>query len=140
MGKSDPYARVLLSGVTRGRTVTFRNTTPVSSTGFHWRPNLTRPSLAPWRWNHCWPRSIIRNLEAMGKSDPYARVLLSGVTRGRTVTFRNNLNPDATANLQNAGDILLLVVDLIFTALRLTNKVGGIDPLQCGILPVCAGR
>ncbi|KAJ5121075.1 Tricalbin [Penicillium bovifimosum] len=36
----------------------------------------------------------LRNLEAMGKSDPYARVLLSGVTRGRTVTFRNNLNPE----------------------------------------------
>ncbi|KGO43139.1 Tricalbin [Penicillium expansum] len=38
--------------------------------------------------------SNLRNLEAMGKSDPYARVLLSGVTRGRTVTFRNNLNPE----------------------------------------------
>lgn len=36
----------------------------------------------------------LRNLEAMGKSDPYARVLLSGVTRGRTVTFRNNLSPE----------------------------------------------
>jgi len=36
----------------------------------------------------------LRNLEAMGKSDPYARVLLSGVTRGRTVTFRSNLNPE----------------------------------------------
>ncbi|KAJ5707921.1 hypothetical protein N7488_007722 [Penicillium malachiteum] len=36
----------------------------------------------------------LRNLEAMGKSDPYARVLLSGLTKGRTVTFRNNLNPD----------------------------------------------
>lgn len=36
----------------------------------------------------------LRNLEAMGRSDPYARVLLSGITRGRTVTFRNNLNPD----------------------------------------------
>jgi len=35
----------------------------------------------------------LRNLEAMGKSDPYARVMLSGMTRGRTVTFRNNLNP-----------------------------------------------
>lgn len=35
----------------------------------------------------------LRNLEAMGKSDPYARVMLSGLTRGRTVTFRNNLNP-----------------------------------------------
>ncbi|KAJ5312997.1 hypothetical protein PENANT_c018G11795 [Penicillium antarcticum] len=38
--------------------------------------------------------SNLRNLEAMGKSDPYARVLLSGMTRGRTVTFRNNLNPE----------------------------------------------
>ncbi|KAJ5180862.1 Tricalbin [Penicillium capsulatum] len=38
--------------------------------------------------------SDLRNLEAMGKSDPYARVLLSGLTKGRTVTFRNNLNPD----------------------------------------------
>ncbi|KAJ5929788.1 hypothetical protein N7454_006738 [Penicillium verhagenii] len=36
----------------------------------------------------------LRNLEAMGKSDPYARVLLSGLAKGRTVTFRNNLNPE----------------------------------------------
>lgn len=38
--------------------------------------------------------SNLRNLEAMGKSDPYARVLLSGISRGRTVTFRNNLDPE----------------------------------------------
>lgn len=37
--------------------------------------------------------SNLRNLEAMGKSDPYARVLLSGIMHGRTVTFRNNLEP-----------------------------------------------
>ncbi|PYH90388.1 tricalbin [Aspergillus ellipticus CBS 707.79] len=36
----------------------------------------------------------LRNLETMGKSDPYARVQLSGYTKARTVTFRNNLNPD----------------------------------------------
>jgi hypothetical protein len=30
----------------------------------------------------------------LGKSDPYARVLLSGLLKGRTVTFQNNLNPD----------------------------------------------
>jgi len=36
----------------------------------------------------------LRNLEALGKSDPYARVLLSGIEKGRTVTFQNNLNPD----------------------------------------------
>jgi hypothetical protein len=36
----------------------------------------------------------LKNLETMGKSDPYVRVLLSGVEKGRTVTFKNNLNPD----------------------------------------------
>jgi Ca2+-dependent lipid-binding protein len=36
----------------------------------------------------------LRNLETMGKSDPYVRVLLSGIEKGRTVTFKNNLNPD----------------------------------------------
>ena len=34
------------------------------------------------------------NLETMGKSDPYVRVLLSGIEKGKTVTFQNNLNPD----------------------------------------------
>jgi Ca2+-dependent lipid-binding protein len=34
------------------------------------------------------------NLETLGKSDPYVRVLLSGIEKGRTVTFQNNLNPD----------------------------------------------
>ena len=38
--------------------------------------------------------SDLRNLEKMGKSDPYARVLLSGYQKARTVTFRSNLNPD----------------------------------------------
>lgn len=36
----------------------------------------------------------IRNLETMGKSDPYARILLSGIEKGRTVTFKNNLDPN----------------------------------------------
>ncbi|KAL8713354.1 MAG: hypothetical protein Q9220_002553 [cf. Caloplaca sp. 1 TL-2023] len=36
----------------------------------------------------------LRNLETVGKSDAYARVLLSGVEKGKTVTFQNNLNPD----------------------------------------------
>jgi len=36
----------------------------------------------------------IRNLETVGKSDPYVRVLLSGIEKGRTVTFKSNLNPD----------------------------------------------
>lgn len=36
----------------------------------------------------------LRNLETLGKSDAYGRVLLSGVEKGRTVTFKNDLNPD----------------------------------------------
>lgn len=36
----------------------------------------------------------LKNLETVGKSDPYVRVLVSGVQKGRTVTFKNNLNPD----------------------------------------------
>ena len=36
----------------------------------------------------------LRNVETMGKSDPYVRVLLSSIEKGRTVTFQNNLNPD----------------------------------------------
>ncbi|KAF1846140.1 tricalbin [Cucurbitaria berberidis CBS 394.84] len=36
----------------------------------------------------------LRNVEKLGKSDPYVRVLLSGLEKGRTVTFKNNLNPD----------------------------------------------
>ncbi|KAK4552899.1 Tricalbin-2 [Recurvomyces mirabilis] len=36
----------------------------------------------------------LKNLDTVGKSDPYARVLLSGIQKGRTVTWKNNLNPD----------------------------------------------
>ena len=36
----------------------------------------------------------LRNFETMGKSDAYVSVLLSGVMKGRTVTWKNNLNPD----------------------------------------------
>ncbi|KAI9053494.1 hypothetical protein LZ554_002449 [Drepanopeziza brunnea f. sp. 'monogermtubi'] len=36
----------------------------------------------------------LRNLETVGKSDPYVRVLLSGIEKARSVTFQNNLNPD----------------------------------------------
>ena len=42
---------------------------------------------------HVQNASDLRNFETLGKSDPYAKVLLSGVTKGRTVTFQNTLNP-----------------------------------------------
>lgn len=38
--------------------------------------------------------SDLRNYEAFGKSDPYTRVLLSGIEKAKTVTFRNNLDPE----------------------------------------------
>lgn len=36
----------------------------------------------------------LRNVEKIGKSDPYCRVLLSGVEKAKTVTFDENLNPE----------------------------------------------
>lgn len=36
----------------------------------------------------------LRNFEALGKSDAYVRILQSGIERTRTVTFRNNLDPE----------------------------------------------
>ncbi len=35
----------------------------------------------------------LKNLDTVGKSDPYARVTLSGIQKGRTVTWKNNLSP-----------------------------------------------
>jgi Ca2+-dependent lipid-binding protein len=43
---------------------------------------------------HCKRAVDLRNFETMGKSDPYLRVLQSGIERSRTVTFKNNLNPE----------------------------------------------
>ena len=36
----------------------------------------------------------LKNLDTVGKSDPYARINLSGVQKRRTPTWKNNLNPD----------------------------------------------
>lgn len=36
----------------------------------------------------------LRNLETVGKSDPYVRVLVSGIEKARTVTFQSNLDPE----------------------------------------------
>lgn len=35
----------------------------------------------------------LRNLETVGKSDPYGRVLLNGIEKAKTVVFTNDLNP-----------------------------------------------
>ncbi|KAI5285228.1 hypothetical protein KEM54_000738, partial [Ascosphaera aggregata] len=36
----------------------------------------------------------LRNVETMGKSDPYCRITMGGLLQARTVTFANNLDPD----------------------------------------------
>ncbi|KAM0720138.1 hypothetical protein Q7P37_004274 [Cladosporium fusiforme] len=36
----------------------------------------------------------LKNLDTVGKSDPYARVNLSGIQKRRTPTWKNNLNPE----------------------------------------------
>jgi Ca2+-dependent lipid-binding protein len=43
---------------------------------------------------YCKNARDLKNLETVGKSDPYVRALLSGVQKSRTVTWKNNLNPD----------------------------------------------
>lgn len=43
---------------------------------------------------HIQKANKLRNLETVGKSDPYCQILLSGLPAGRTVTFQNNLNPE----------------------------------------------
>ncbi|KAI7096298.1 tricalbin, partial [Hortaea werneckii] len=36
----------------------------------------------------------LKNLDTVGKSDPYVRILLSGIQKRRTVTWKNNLSPE----------------------------------------------
>lgn len=56
----------------------------------------------------------LRNLEAVGKSDPYARALLNGIEKAKTVVFTNDLNPKWNEVLyipvHNAREILTLEV------------------------------
>jgi Ca2+-dependent lipid-binding protein len=67
-----------------------------------WRPVALRGAIAgsgyvePVGVMRLWFKNArdLRNVETVGKSDPYARVLLSGIQKGRTVTWKNNLSPD----------------------------------------------
>ncbi|KAK3697004.1 Tricalbin-2 [Vermiconidia calcicola] len=42
---------------------------------------------------HFMKATDLKNLDTVGKSDPYGRVLLSGIQKARTVTWKNNLSP-----------------------------------------------
>ncbi|KAF3932776.1 Tricalbin-1 [Dactylella cylindrospora] len=43
---------------------------------------------------HCIRAKDLRNVEKLGKSDPYVRILLSGIEKAKTVTFEDDLNPE----------------------------------------------
>lgn len=81
-----------LSGVKSGRVKLSAEWKPVTIKGVSGTGGYQTP-IGVMRLHFLRGRNL-RNLEALGKSDAYVRVLLSGVEKGRTVTFENDLNPD----------------------------------------------
>ncbi|PWY62747.1 membrane bound C2 domain protein vp115 [Aspergillus eucalypticola CBS 122712] len=81
-----------LNGAKSGRAKLILDWKPVALAGIAGGSGYVDP-IGVMRF-HFKSASDLRNLEAFGASDPYARVLLSGYQKARTVTFRNNLNPE----------------------------------------------
>lgn len=81
-----------LAGAKEGRVKMMAQWRPVAISGVAGTGGYTTP-IGVLRL-HFKKASDLRNFEAFGKSDPYVRVLLSGIDKGRTVTFRNDLNPE----------------------------------------------
>ena len=81
-----------LAGVKSGRAKMMVQWKPVALTGGASSGGYVKP-IGVMRFHFVNARDL-RNLETVGKSDPYVRVLLSGINIGRTVTFQSNLNPD----------------------------------------------
>lgn len=82
-----------LAGVKQGRAKLMLNWKPVALAGVGAGTGGYVTPVGVMRFHFKNARDL-RNLETLGKSDPYVRVLLSGIEKGRTVTFQNNLNPD----------------------------------------------
>lgn len=82
-----------LSGVKTGRVKMMAQWRPVAISGIAAGTGGYMTPIGVLRIHFKYARQL-RNVEALGKSDPYARVVLSGIERARTVTFKNNLNPD----------------------------------------------
>lgn len=80
-----------LAGAKTGRVKMMLDWKPVAVRGFAGSGYLNPIGVVRL---HFQKATDLRNLEAMGKSDPYVRALLSGIPKGRTVTFKNNLNPE----------------------------------------------
>ncbi|OAA67505.1 membrane bound C2 domain-containing protein [Cordyceps fumosorosea ARSEF 2679] len=81
-----------LAGVSTGRVKMMAQWRPVAISGVAGTGGYQTP-VGVMRL-HFKRASDLRNFEAFGKSDPYVRVLLSGIDKGKTVTFRNDLNPE----------------------------------------------
>lgn len=82
-----------LVGVKTGRVKMTAQWRPVAITGISTGTGGYTTPLGVLRIHFMYARQL-RNVEALGKSDPYARVVVAGIERARTVTFKNNLNPD----------------------------------------------
>ncbi|KAK0631828.1 C2 domain-containing protein [Immersiella caudata] len=82
-----------LAGVKSGRAKMMAQWKPVSISGIASSTGGYITPVGVMRI-HFMKAQNLRNFEALGKSDAYARIVLSGLERARTVTFKNNLNPD----------------------------------------------
>lgn len=86
-------ATVLLAGAQSGRAKLTLQWKPVALTGVGAGTGGYVTPIGVMRFYFKNAKDL-RNLETLGKSDPYVRVLLSGIEKARTVTFQNNLNPE----------------------------------------------
>jgi Ca2+-dependent lipid-binding protein len=82
-----------LSGVKTGRAKMTAQWKPVAISGAIAGTGGYQTPIGVMRF-HFKKASKLRNFETVGKSDPYTRVLLSGLEKARTVTFKNNLDPE----------------------------------------------
>ncbi|KAK3300034.1 C2 domain-containing protein [Chaetomium fimeti] len=82
-----------LAGAKTGRVKMMAQWRPVAISGIATGTGGYKTPVGVLRVHFKYARGL-RNVEALGKSDPYARVVSAGIERGRTVTFKNNLDPD----------------------------------------------
>ncbi|KAK5990308.1 hypothetical protein PT974_08575 [Cladobotryum mycophilum] len=80
-----------LAGAQTGRVKMMAQWKPVTITGVAGTGGYVTP-IGVMRL-HFKKATDLRNFETIGKSDPYVRVLLSGIDKARTVTCKNDLNP-----------------------------------------------
>ncbi|KAE9578818.1 hypotheticall protein [Colletotrichum fructicola] len=82
-----------LSGVQTGRVKMMAQWKPVALSGIVGGTGgyVTPVGVMRFHFKHA---HDLRNFETLGKSDPYVRVLLSGIEKARTVTHKNTLDPE----------------------------------------------